>query len=73
LSYKLDRRTDQYGNVFRYRAQVNPGDPASIGRIAYDVFFVVDQMSAKASGSACVFRPRKQPNVPMPGTLENRF
>jgi hypothetical protein len=40
LSYKLSERKDQYGNVFRYRAQVNPGDPSSVGRIAYDVFFV---------------------------------
>ena len=40
LTYKEDRRTDQYGNVFRYRAQVNPGDATSTGRMAYDVFFV---------------------------------
>lgn len=40
LNYKLDRRTDQYGNVFRDRAQVNPGDPTNTGRMAYDVFFV---------------------------------
>ncbi len=40
LTYKEDRRTDQYGNVFRYHAQVNPGDATSTGRIAYDVFFV---------------------------------
>lgn len=40
LQYKSDERTDQYGNVFRYRAQVNPGDAISTGRIAYDVFFV---------------------------------
>jgi len=26
LTYKEDRRTDQFGNVFRYRVQVNPGD-----------------------------------------------
>ena len=40
LAYKLDRRTDQYGNEFRYRAEVNPGDPTNAGRMAYDVFFV---------------------------------
>jgi hypothetical protein len=39
LNYKEDRRTDQYGNVFRYRALINPADPASVGRMAYDVFF----------------------------------
>ncbi len=26
LTYKADQRTDQYGNVFRYHAQVNPGE-----------------------------------------------
>lgn len=40
LNYKADRRTDQYGNVFRYRAPVDPNDPAQVGRTAYDVFFV---------------------------------
>ena len=40
LSYKADQRTDQWGNVFHYRAQVNPGDATSTGRMAYDVFFV---------------------------------
>jgi hypothetical protein len=40
LTYKEDDRMDQYGNVFHYRAQVNPGGPASAGRMAYDVFFV---------------------------------
>jgi hypothetical protein len=39
LNYKADLRTDQYGNLLRYRAQVNPGEPASVGRMAYDVFF----------------------------------
>jgi len=42
LTYKEDRRTDQYGNVFRYRATVNPDDPdaSRVDRKAYDVFFV---------------------------------
>ena len=40
LTYKEDRRIDQYGNLFRYHAQVNPGDVTNTGRIAYDVFFV---------------------------------
>ena len=41
LNYKLDSRTDQYGNIFRYRAQVNPGGAPGLGRMAYDVFFVI--------------------------------
>jgi hypothetical protein len=40
LNYKADRRTDQYGNVFHYRSQVNPGGSTNTGRMAYDVFFV---------------------------------
>jgi len=42
LTYKADQRTDQWGNVFHYRAQVNPGNATSTGRMAYDVFFVVE-------------------------------
>jgi len=42
LNYRWDRKTDQYNNIFRYRAQVNPGDPTNTGRMAYDVFFVTD-------------------------------
>jgi hypothetical protein len=47
LNYKAAQRTDQYGNVFRYRAQVDPGDPTNTGRMAYDVFFVKSQPTSK--------------------------
>ena len=42
LKYHEDARTDQYGNVFRYRSSVNPDDPdaSRVDRTAYDVFFV---------------------------------
>jgi hypothetical protein len=38
LDYRESRRTDQYGNRFRYRAKVNEGEPTDTGRWAYDVF-----------------------------------
>lgn len=47
LHYSLSGRLDQYGNYFRYRADVNPGEPTTTGRMAYDVFFV-----ANVSGNA---------------------
>ena len=42
LDYSLSERTDQYGNLFRYRARVNQGmhGPADVGKTAYDVFLV---------------------------------
>ncbi len=51
LTYKEDRRTDQFGDAFRYRSQVNPGDPASVGRLAYDVFFITLNQTAKNMGA----------------------
>jgi hypothetical protein len=42
LIYDLSMRKDRYGNLFRYRARVNPDDPdaSHAGKTAYDVFFV---------------------------------
>jgi hypothetical protein len=49
LQYFESQKVDQYGNSFRYKAQVNPGakrdrrdkaESAEVGRWAYDVFFV---------------------------------
>jgi hypothetical protein len=43
LHYTEDRKTDQWGNAFRYRDRVNPDDPdaSKVGRTAYDIYFVV--------------------------------
>ena len=43
LDYKESRRTDEYGNWFRYRAVVRDTRGAQLGRWAWDVFLVSER------------------------------
>jgi hypothetical protein len=40
LDYRESRRTDQYGNLFKYRARVFDSRDSQVGRWAWDVFLV---------------------------------
>jgi hypothetical protein len=57
LKYHLDRKTDQYGNAFRYAARMNPNDPTSVGKIGYDIFFVTLNPDGTVQQTRCLVTP----------------
>ena len=40
LDYKISKKTDEFGNAFRYRAKVTDVKGRQMGRWAWDVFLV---------------------------------
>ena len=47
LDYKMSKKTDEFGNVFRYRAKLTDLHGAQMGRWAWDVFLVSTPQAAK--------------------------
>ena len=43
LDYKMSKKTDQYGNEFKYRAKVRDAHGAQLSRWAWDVFLLASK------------------------------
>ena len=52
LDYKESRRTDRWGNLFRYRAKVYGTKHTDLGRWAYDVILLSDKGGPAQARSA---------------------
>lgn len=74
IDFRESKRKDQYGNVFRYRAAVNPeliGSASTVGKWAYDVFFTTPNIDgAGKSGSVRSGGCKRPANIPTRSALQ---
>jgi hypothetical protein len=78
LDYESAKRTDEFGNLFRYKSRLNPDDPdvSHVGRIAYDIFLVTAPATPASTknipdtlvpGTKCSLVPNKGGVLTSPG------
>lgn len=75
LDFRKARRTDQFGNVFRYRAKVADNEKPKAGRWAYDVFLATQPTSGSQPimGTSQPTAAAMLPDAPppdSPGTID---
>jgi len=74
LDFREARRTDQFGNIYRYRAKVAGSENPNVSRWAYDVFFSSLPAGANAAASTSQATTAAMlPDIPpadSPGTID---